>query len=174
MLSLSSGINLSCFITLFFFKSVVSCWITLNICPCGIVCGILLLTHIAQCYGWHCITNGYSDKRNVINVVLFFVSLVVYILLLCFMSSLLLNLIVVYNKGRLRLLACGLTSLVPRVRSVRRSALCEAKNFSQQIGLERLRMRRQREAFLKQEYQEDWKPHENTLLVVTVREKLRY
>ena len=90
------------------------------------------------------------------------------------MSSLVINLIVVYNKGRLRLLACGLTSLVPRVRSARRSALCEAKNFSQQIGLERLRMRRQGEAFLKQEYQEDRKPHRNTSLVVTVREKLRY
>ena len=32
-----------------------------NVCPRVIVCDIRLLAHIANCYGWYCVMNGYRE-----------------------------------------------------------------------------------------------------------------
>ena len=44
-------------------RSVVIEWIQFNFCPCVIVCGIRLLAHIAHCYVWYCIMNGYCETK---------------------------------------------------------------------------------------------------------------
>ena len=73
--------------------------------PCVIVCGIRLLAHVARCCGWYCTMNGYCErkKKNWINVSFFslcFVSLAVYIPLVCFIIIIL---FVFQNKRRPRL-----------------------------------------------------------------------